>query len=284
MERKELNSLLKGAKKLSSNDTSTVYKTNDGDIFKHFSELTLYIDSAFNLRLAEKIDYADKIVDFDELYKPTAAVYKTGHICGMTTKFNDGIALSEYCSNGITSLQKNNLYFYKQLFEKLTRLVKKAHDRGIVIPDICSCANILVNSEGNLSFIDYDGMQVDKYPVFQMSTALGKQDKYFVPKYYDEKTRLYSPELDKTSLLLLYFLCALNVNVAGTFDSSRGLDFNTFFELINLKDPTIRRMISDTLSSDKNGFYIDTIAEMMADKYVTMPHPQFVGSKILVLR
>ena len=283
MERENLDSVLRNAKRLCDTQTSVIYETVDGRIYKHFKSIALMLDRSAGMRIAEKIDYADKIVDFDELYKPTSAVYSNGHFCGFTSKKNNGTNFNDYDKN-VTKTQVNNLYYYLNFFEKLTKLVKKANKHKIVLPDLCSCDNIYIDSEGNLSLIDYDGMQVDEFPVYAMSTSLGDEEKYFVPKYFDVNKRLFTTELDKTSLLLLYFLCTLHVNVAASFDVYKDLSINVLLSEVGLDDPIIRRMVIDTLSSDTKGHYVDVIAGMIADKYITKPHPVVNGSKLLTPR
>ena len=86
MERENLDSVLRNAKRLCDTQTSVIYETVDGRIYKHFKSIALMLDRSAGMRIAEKIDYADKIVDFDELYKPTSAVYSNGHFCGFTSK------------------------------------------------------------------------------------------------------------------------------------------------------------------------------------------------------
>ena len=152
---------------------------------------------------------------------------------------------------------------------KLESIVKRGNDAGIVFPDLCTCDNIFIDSSGNMNFIDYDGLQVGNHITPILSTSLGRQEQYLCSKYY--KNGLFTPELDKKSLIILYFLTAFNINLGkvGMINPANNdevtLDF--VFESIGLDDYDIQDKVWKCLQSKyKNEFLGDDVYHI-ADYY-----------------
>ena len=106
--------------------------------------------------------------------------------------------------------------------------------------------------------IDYDGLQVGNYITPIMSTSLGNQEQYFCPKYCVNK--LFTPELDKKSLITLYFLNTFHVNLSkvGLINPFSGdkvtLDF--IFDLINLDDYDIQNKVWKCFQLNKENEFL----------------------------
>ena len=58
----------------------------------------------------------------------------------------------------LTLSEQEDLYQFAKLFRNIENAVKTSPN--IIIPDLCSCDNILVGKNNTIKLIDYDGFQV----------------------------------------------------------------------------------------------------------------------------
>lgn len=126
----------------------------------------------------------------------------------------DGTHAKSYAAQGhfnyldlINHLEGKTLEEACAFFGKLTLAIQELNEQGVVLPDLCNYSNILCNPiTGDFTLIDYDGFQVGDYASFTISDALHNDvlnvEEY--DKFYNKKTYLYSPEIDKLSLILLF--------------------------------------------------------------------------------
>lgn len=257
-----------------SGDTSTVYELSDGKILKIFTPLSLFLYDRWGIKIEKKIVSARPIVNVPEIIVPESAVYSNGSFCGYISKKADGIDYNEY-DNRLSLADRSNLKLYADDHAKLESIVKRGNEAGIVFPDLCTCDNIFVDKDRNMSLIDYDGLQVGNFMMPILSTSLGEQDQYHSSKYY--RNGLFTPELDKKSLIILYFLTAFNVNLnmVGTVNTATNyevtLDF--VFESIGLDDYDIQDKVWKCLQSKYQNEFLGDDVYHIANYYdmITVP-------------
>ena len=233
-----------------------VYRLNNGDFLKIYSPIfkSLLGDARI---LEDKVMDAKPIDSVPEIIVPKCAVYDyPNNFVGYVTSPALGVDLNAYDEN--FSLQRrSDLTAYTSFFTGLIDAVKRANKEQIVFPDLCTCDNIFVKC-GRISFIDYDGLQVGRHKVFALSTTLGDEEQYYCPKYFQQG--LFTPELDKKSMVLLYFLFVFNIdlNKIGHFDpTGHKITLEDIFEIIGLEDTSFMDKVKKILSSNQDGDYID---------------------------
>ena len=112
------------------------------------------------------------------------------------------------CVNLETYLEKNNdLDMIANTIINVSKEVKTANKEGINFPDLGNASNILINTKNkDIRFIDYDGLQIDNYSSFSISSLISNQ---VIPltldkRLYDLKNTLVTNNMDKLSLYALF--------------------------------------------------------------------------------
>ncbi len=251
-------------------DYSQILRLDDGRLAKIISPFVFMLYMGVGASLERKIMDADSIVGMDELYKPTSALYSNGVFTGYTMLENKGIDYNKH-DEFLSIRERADLYRYAIIHSQLENIVKKGHKQSkkIIFPDIATCDNIYIDSENNVSLIDYDGLQVGDNITVSYSTNLGHDSKYEIPKY--KHGHLYTEELDKTSLMILYFLDAFNVDLKmiGQRDPRDGsiITVKDFFEIMDFHDERIIRKVEKVLSSTGEGEYLEDDLFRLAEEY-----------------
>lgn len=257
---------------------SEVFEIRDGYVAKFIPRLMLEAYKEFGGSLEKKIQYADVIVDMDELYKPTSAIYANKGFCGYTMLENKGINFNDY-DDKLTLEQRSDLKRYAFIYRQLENIVKKGHSQAkkIIFPDLASCDNIFLDEDLRVSLIDYDGLQIGDQFSGSYSSNLGNEEDYDVPKY--KNGLFYTEEIDKTSLAILYFLDTFNVDLKmiGKTNPLTGktLTIEDVFETIGLDDKIFIDKVRVILSKNEYGDYIGNDIDRIASNYTmkTCPLP-----------
>lgn len=112
------------------------------------------------------------------------------------------------CMNLSSYLLKNkDLNTIASTIINITKEIRIANKNGINMPDLGNSSNILVNTKNKeIKFIDYDGMQIGKYPSFCISSLISNQVIPFTrdKRMCDMKTGLITNNMDKLSLYALF--------------------------------------------------------------------------------
>lgn len=258
---------LRGAKLVKKSLSGEVYLLRSGEYFKKYDSIIRQILNSDH-SLERKITSARPIENVPEIIVPTTAVYnRQNQFVGYITQPAEGIDLNRY-QLGFNVQQRTDLNQYGMLFSNISKAVERANKRNIVFPDLCTCDNIFINN-GKISFIDFDGLQIGKHKVYGLSTSLGDESQYENKKY--KKGELFTSELDKKSLVLLYFLVTFNIdlNKIGNINPYTGevLTLYHIFDMLGLKDFDLMQKVYNTLSSDKPGEYIADDAMRIAEEY-----------------
>lgn len=246
---------------------ANVYELENGSILKVFSPLVLNLYKSCDIQLERKIIESKPIINVPEIIVPEEAVYENQEFLGYTSKKAEGIDYNTY-DDFLTLKDRCNLKQYADEYAKLESIVKRGNKENIVFPDLCSCDNIFIDDKGNMSLIDYDGLQIDNFITPIISSSLGDQDQYFCSKYCNDK--IFTSELDKKSLIVLYFLNTFNVDITkvGSRNPITGeiVTLDDIFELINLDNCDIQNKVWKCLQSRyKNEFLEDDVYDIAYD-------------------
>jgi len=255
-------------KQIHRGDTSDVYELSDGKILKVFTSLSMFVYNRWNIQIERKILEAKPIASVPEIIVPESAVYDKGNFCGYISKKADGIDYNEY-DYRLSLADRSNLKLYADNHAKLESIVKRGNEAGIVFPDLCTCDNIFVDKNGNMSFIDYDGLQIDNHVTPLLSTSLCEREQYYCSKYY--RNGLFTPQLDKKSLIILYFLTTFNVDLTkvGTINpmTNSEVTLDLIFNTIGLDDYDIQDKVWKCLQSKYQSEFLGDDVYHIANYY-----------------
>lgn len=256
-------------------ETSYIYRLDDGRLFKKAKSLLLDVCKR------NGVDYEAKLLDtraraVSEIVSPISAVYLDGKISGFTMEEVDGPDMVSYDKN-FSLEQVSDLWHYYQLFSKLEEIVEKSNRVGIVMPDLCTCENILIQNNGDIKLIDYDGNQFGENDrSLFYSTALKNMREYIKYPKFVTKPQSFTPELDKTSLTILMFLTVFNVNLnsIGLRDvTGEKVTLKYIFDFLNIEDEQFMNKVAANLSMTEKGSFLAPELYRIAREYVMVARP-----------
>lgn len=257
---------------ISQSDSSMIFKISDGRIAKFISPLSTLLYSTFGIDFYKKLDAMQVMQGIDGICLPESAIVTEQGCIGYTMQSVSGRTFNER-DDELTYKDRADLHKYIELHKKINELVKKCNEVGVVFPDLLTCDNFIIGEDESVSMIDIDGAQVLDYPALAMSTSLGREDQYIGSKKYmrDLKKCLWTSELDKKSLLYLFFLDVLNgdLNKIGEYDpvNRRKITLDGILRMYGLDDIKIQKMIRNILSEYVNGQYLDEFYKIIEKKY-----------------
>lgn len=254
---------------LSSNEHSQIYMLDDGSILKIFTPMVLMAYKMTGISLEHKIISATAFKNVPEIIVPNLAVYDNNfNFVGYTMNRANGIDYNTY-DDQLTMLERTDLMKYAHLYSRLEDIVRRGNAEGVVFPDLCTCDNIFIDSCGNVQMIDYDGLQVREYRSPLLSNTLGNHQQYMTHKY--NYKGLFTSNLDKKSLIMLYFLTTFNIdlNKIGTYNPfDRNLiTLDDIFNIINLEDNDIKHKVWKCLQPTGTNDFLGNDVYRIAEKY-----------------
>lgn len=260
--------LRKGAL-LTETELASIYRLKDGSILKFFHSGILEEIKGYGIDIESKVLAAVPLKESPEILVPTAATYnKKGQFSGYIMPEAAGISYKKYDDN-LTIEQREDLIRYARVHSNLEKILKKNSD--IVFPDVCTVDNIYVDKDGNIQFIDYDGLQIGEYRATSLSSTIGSIDDYIEKSKYFTSDYLFTKELDKKSSLILYFLSAFNVNLnmVGSVNpkTRKTVTLEDIFRCINLDDPDLCHKACKIFNDDEPNEYLDDDVFRIAEKY-----------------
>lgn len=255
-------------------DKAYIFQLRNGDILKIFHSFILELYKQSNLKLEEKIISAKPIKTVPEIIVPNMAIYSNDEFVGYALKKADGMNYNDY-DDTLPQKEFSNLKRYAEEYQKLESIIKRGNKENIVFPDFCTCDNIFIDKNGNFSLIDYDGLQINNFITPIMSSSLGNEEQYQCPKY--QNNFLFTPELDKRSLITLYFLMTFNVDInrVGQYNpiTNEKITLDLIFELIGLDDYDIQNKVWKLFQNNQKNEFLDDDVFKIADKYHLLARP-----------
>lgn len=260
MEKEQLKNIEK--KELIYNgEGSWIYRLADGRLLKLAKPVVFKTCELVGINYEDKLNNtsAKKV---KEIVNPISIVYNERNCLGYTMEEITGATLNEFDKN-FSLKQRSDFKSYYELYKKIEEIVKKANQEGIVMPDLCTCDNMIIDQTGNLRFIDFDGMQLGKNDkALSISTSLGNPFDYIQNKKYSDGFFHFTQELDKTSLTKLMFLLifCIDLNKIGQpnpYANNRLITLKDVFELMGLKDEIFMNKVAKNLSTYEKGEYLE---------------------------
>lgn len=283
---------LKKIETIYSGEGSRIYRLDDGRVYKEATPMILSMCAYTGVDFESKL-HSTNAATIGEIVNPITVAYNGRQCIGYTMAYTPGETLNSY-DDTYTLAQRSNLVDYAKLFSKIESVVKRANKVGVVMPDLCTCDNIILSPNGGVKFIDFDGMQFGKNDKsFAFSTSLKHMNKYLMSKKFTDSFCHFTRELDITSLTILMFLVVFNIdlNKVGMYHpyEKRPITVEMIFEQLGLEDELLMRKVKANLSLTESGSYISDDLIRVSENYdmFTIEVPSYIksdGSYLKTLR
>lgn len=262
---------------ITNTSKGTVIELQNGDVLKLFGEL--YSDSDFLMKLIEdKVELLQSYNHISGIVVPKQKVFsdETGMFVGYIMDKTAGIAFPELHENlPLSKLRKLN--YLTELYLKIEEIIKTVNANGIIVPDLGTMYNIMIDEKKDMRLIDCDSWQVGPYIALEISSLLGEQEQYGASKYTDPKTGLLKTNLDKKSLALIYFVTVAGLLLEQTIRNQQSiLKLNTtqalemIFNQLELDDVDFQHKIWKLYQQNEENEYIGDDVRRISENYVLM--------------
>lgn len=265
MEKVELTNInFKKIKILKKSPISKVFLLDEKEVVKVYN--SSYLKGINRRRALERKIQASSTIKLKELVLPKKIVLINGNFAGYTMEYIKGesyldIAIAPY----------RNLDLINKEYLEIEKIIKKFHKEGIIVPDLLNLTNIIVTEEG-LRFIDYDGMQIRDNKASSVSKILKKDIRHSSTIKYCNHLGLYTEELDKKSLLILYILITFNNLINDiNMDNNRFKKIDKLLEELNISQEDKLKEIIDKAYNPRNDIkneYLEEAVKEIGKKYV----------------
>ena len=265
MEKVELTNInFKKIKILKKSPISKVFLLDEKEVVKVYN--SSYLKGINRRRALERKIQASSTIKLKELVLPKKIVLINGNFAGYTMEYIKGesyldIAIAPY----------RNLDLINKEYLEIEKIIKKFHKEGIIVPDLLNLTNIIVTEEG-LRFIDYDGMQIRDNKASSVSKILKKDIRHSSTIKYCNHLGLYTEELDKKSLLILYILITFNNLINDiNMDNNRFEKIDKLLEKLNISQEDKLKEIIDKAYNPRNDIkneYLEEAVKEIGKKYV----------------
>lgn len=250
---------------LSGSSKSVLFELPNGQVLKVFDPSYLVLAKKLGFQIEEQL-LAAKEVPNTNIIIPSSTCYLDGDFIGYTMPKAKGQSFYDY-GLSLPLKDRTNLYQYADIFSKIEHTVQNADN--IVFPDLCSWENMFIDEKHNIQFIDYDGLQVGNFPPTSISTFLGSIDHIQMnPKYYQNGS--YTKELDKKSLIYLYFSFVFNVglqHVGMVVGPNRRMTLDDIFSALSIDDAELYDKVSRVFDDSSSNEYLGDTVFRIADEY-----------------
>lgn len=265
MEKVELTNInFKKIKILKKSPISKVFLLDEKEVVKVYN--SSYLKGINRRRALERKIQASSTIKLKELVLPKKIVLINGNFAGYTMEYIKGesyldIAIAPY----------RNLDLINKEYLEIEKIIKKFHKEGIIVPDLLNLTNIIVTEDG-LRFIDYDGMQIRDNKASSVSKILKKDIRHSSTIKYCNHLGLYTEELDKKSLLILYILITFNNLINDiNMDNNRFEKIDKLLEELNISQEDKLKEIIDKAYNPRNDIkneYLEEAVKEIGNKYV----------------
>ena len=265
MEKVELTNInFKKIKILKKSPISKVFLLDEKEVVKVYN--SSYLKGINRRRALERKIQASSTIKLKELVLPKKIILINGNFAGYTMEYIKGesyldIAIAPY----------RNLDLINKEYLEIEKTIKKFHKEGIIVPDLLNLTNIIVTEEG-LRFIDYDGMQIRDNKASSVSKILKKDIRHSSTIKYCNHLGLYTEELDKKSLLILYILITFNNLINDiNMDNNRFEKIDKLLEKLNISQEDKLKEIIDKAYNPRNDIkneYLEEAVKEIGKKYV----------------
>lgn len=249
---------------VSNNGATSTTFLEDKSIIKLYNMFSILVEMQLGMNTEEKILSAQETVDLPEINFPQSAIYTADTKKFIASRYNfiEGQAI-KHLHFGI-DLEK-----YCDLHLKLEDFLKRADKHHIVLSDYASLDNIIIDKEGNIHFIDYEGMQIGKHKTATASRIIAELPVFHRPKYTTNDC-YFTKEVNILSWYIGFFLNTLNLNLSDigkkTVDGTK-ITLDSFFKTAGIDNPDIQHKIWKLLNPKQKNEYLGDDLLILKENY-----------------
>ena len=238
-----------------------VYRLKSGDYLKIFPGLIINLfKNQQGLDVRQKIETSHPISNVPEIVVPKAIVKDDINHSDMFAYISPGVAGESLSDKVKTWLAGDNLdlHYFAERISEIEKVVKRANKSGIVFPDLPTLNNIIFDKSG-MKVIDYDGLQVGRFQADSIADFYADNEMLSKPKYYNSQTRLFNTNLDKKSLMHLYFKMVFCIDLTALDNGPQCIKetaIREILERLGIDDSEMLYKLSSAL--DARYGYLDT--------------------------
>lgn len=230
--------------------------------------------------LETRLEEVKNLTTFHRFSLPTRMLEENGIVIAYTMPEISGVDFTDYYEDIF------DLLSYAKLHSQIEDNIKVGNELGMVFPDLCTTENIRITKEGKVFFLDYDGLQIKEMPAVGYSDFLGMPKEVLTDKYYDEKSNLFSKELDVKSAIFLYFVDVFGIDLASINRlnpvTRRVVTFDDIFSIIQLEDVNIQHKVWKLFQPSIPNEFLGADLYRLAENYRLVPSSWSAEVKILV--
>lgn len=262
----------KGYKVSKRCEDTIIIKLPNGELLKILDDKLLKIISNTGYNLETRLNEVKNLTGFTNFPWPTIMLEEEDIVKAYIMPYIWGVDFTDYYENIF------DLMSYANIHSQIENNIKDGNNLGIVFPDLCTTENIRITPDGKVFFIDYDGLQIKEMPAVGFSDFLGTPSEVLKTKYYDDKSGLFTKELDIKSAIFLYFVDVFGINLAAVNrinpETGRITTLDDIFSIINLEDENIQQKVWKLFQpSIPNEFLGDDIYKLAEHYKLATPFP-----------
>ncbi len=265
----------KSYSKLPGCKNSTIYDLHNGELLKILSNNVLRAFNSTGYTLEDRLieSYGLKA---NHLSLPTAMAERNGIVIGYTMLSRKGVGLNKYAGAPLEKLA--------DIHAKLEKGILKNHKNSIVTPDLATPGNVIVTRDGQVIFLDYDGLQINGIPSLQHSLTIGSLKALEIFGYYDSDTSRFTEDTDILSATTLYLTNVFGIDFLSLVYDYKNPEacLNILFELINLDDQEIKDKIIRLFDPEAKKEPLGKNMYKIADNYLITESTDMPGLKALI--
>lgn len=243
------------------NNNYKVLYLSDGSIAKVFTASFLRRSKKNGLQLERRVLESESI-QIPELNLPTGIIYKNGKFCGYTIKQISGKTYAELVED-ISDLGE-----IATLIKKLEEVIKKGNEQGIVFPNI-NLDTIIKLPNDEICLTDFDEIQYKDMQALKLSDLV--KSEVLGAKYMQDDT-LFTPEIDKLSIILLYLKVACGIDLIEYIKKSsnnrmkKHIITDLLLEL-GISEELFARRVLNLFEDDIENYFVGDDLIRIANKY-----------------
>ena len=228
METKNIN--VCSLKLLETTDSKEIYDLENGYILKRYINLSERMLNIYRKKLILAKD-----IKIDNLITPQFLYEENGKINGSIEKKIEGISIADYLRKRRKEGKEITLREIGKLYLKKLNIIKKANKEDINFPD-GSYNNFLVDAEGDIYAIDYDGMQIKGISSREFNDFIFNSNNRFIfrnKKYVNEGLINFNTDIYMLGIEFLYLTTKID---PIDYQLKNIDDFKEFLNYVNFPD------------------------------------------------
>ena len=258
---------------------SVIYNLQNGEYLKLLSKRLLKVIKSTEYSLDTRLEAAEGLRNLKHLVLPTSKIEQYGNIAGYTTDEIHGKAYDK----DIYGLDLSKI---ANLHSRIEECIQMNHDNGVITPDLATEGNIMVMPNGEVRFMDYDGMQINEMQCFQHSLKIGTLEEIEELGYYDGRLELCNKDIDKYTAATLFLESIFGVNVVHfilSISKEAPIEsiISVLFEAINLDDDSVAQKVANLFIPGAKKEFLGEDISRIASRYELIPALDTPGKRRL---